>query len=90
MSSSFYDVHSMTVVFNYFPATDDWINPDCGARFGRRDLFIWNRLVHDMTIPVIESFPDRWRKDEVVEVLISLILIFNPDQVGLNFPDSVR
>ncbi|XP_025018356.1 uncharacterized protein LOC107370589 isoform X2 [Tetranychus urticae] len=90
MCSSFYDVAFMNMILKYDLSTDEWINPDYGTRFGRRDLFIWNRLLHDMAIPIIESFPDRWRKDEVVEVLISLILIFNPDQVGLNFPDSVR
>ncbi|XP_025018357.1 uncharacterized protein LOC112539800 [Tetranychus urticae] len=90
LSNSFYDVNSMYRVYNYNQSTDDWINPDYGTRFGRRDLFIWNRSLHDMTVPVIESFPDRWRKDEVVEVLIGLIIVFNPDQVELNYPDSVR
>ncbi|XP_015795799.1 uncharacterized protein LOC107372148 isoform X2 [Tetranychus urticae] len=87
---SFFEVTSMHFVYNYIQSTDEWICPEYGTRFGRRDLFIWNRLLHDMTVPVIESFPDRWRKDAIVEALISLIIIFNPDQVGLNFPDSVR
>ncbi len=64
--------------------------PEYRSRFGRRDFFLWNRLLHDATLLAIEALPDRWRKDEVVEALISLIVIFNPDQVGLNFPDSVR
>ncbi|XP_015794050.1 uncharacterized protein LOC107370591 [Tetranychus urticae] len=90
MSSSFYAVASLTVVLKYNQSTDDWINPAHGSRFRRRDLFIWNRLLHDKSVVVIESFPDRWRKDEVVEVLISLIVIFNPDQDGITFTDSVR
>uniref|UniRef100_T1JYK5 Uncharacterized protein n=1 Tax=Tetranychus urticae TaxID=32264 RepID=T1JYK5_TETUR len=90
MSSSFYDVFSMNAVFKYNQSTDEWILPEYRSRFGRRDFFLWNRLLHDATLLAIEALPDRWRKDEVVEALISLIVIFDPDQVGLNFPDSVR
>uniref|UniRef100_T1L6J8 Uncharacterized protein n=1 Tax=Tetranychus urticae TaxID=32264 RepID=T1L6J8_TETUR len=61
-----------------------------GSRFGRRDLFIWNRSLHDKSVSIIESFPDRWKKDAIIESILSLIIIFNPDQVGITFADSVR
>uniref|UniRef100_T1JYL0 NR LBD domain-containing protein n=1 Tax=Tetranychus urticae TaxID=32264 RepID=T1JYL0_TETUR len=89
-SSSFYDLLCMNSVFKFNETTDEWMYPEYGVRFGRRDLFIWDRLLHDATLRAIEALPDRWRKDEVVEALISLIVIFNPDELGLNFPDLVR
>ncbi|XP_015794047.1 uncharacterized protein LOC107370588 [Tetranychus urticae] len=90
ISGSFYEIVSLNVVFKYNQSNDEWILTEYGSRFGRRDFFIWNRLLHDKSVSVIESFPDRWRKDEVVETLLSLLIIFNPDQVGLIFADSVR
>ncbi|XP_025015966.1 uncharacterized protein LOC107372148 isoform X1 [Tetranychus urticae] len=90
MSSSFYGVSSMNAVLKYDQSTDEWIFPEYRSRFGRRDLFLWDRQLHDVTLLAIEALPHRWRTDEVVAVLTSLIIIFDPDAVGLNFPDSVR
>ncbi|XP_015795798.1 uncharacterized protein LOC107372147 isoform X2 [Tetranychus urticae] len=90
MSSSFYGVASMNIVLKYNHSTDEWIIPEYRSRFGRRDFFLWDRPLHDAFLLAIEALPDRWRMDEVVESLTSLIIIFDPDAVGLDFPDSVR
>ncbi|XP_025015965.1 uncharacterized protein LOC107372147 isoform X1 [Tetranychus urticae] len=90
ISGSFYEIVSLNVVFKYNQSNDEWIIPEYRSRFGRRDFFLWDRPLHDAFLLAIEALPDRWRMDEVVESLTSLIIIFDPDAVGLDFPDSVR
>ncbi|XP_015795677.1 uncharacterized protein LOC107372050 [Tetranychus urticae] len=87
LSSGLLDVMVLRSVLLYDHLTDSW---SCsGSRFARNDVFQDLSLLIGLT-RVIETFPDRWRKDLTVACLIYLIIIFNPDLPYLQFSGSIR
>lgn len=88
LSSVFFDVVAMKSVLTYDHLTDSW---NCsGIRVDRRDVFRLDSSLHNGIVHVIETFPDRWRKDLTVAALLYLIIIFNPDLPNLKFKESIR
>uniref|UniRef100_T1KHT9 Uncharacterized protein n=1 Tax=Tetranychus urticae TaxID=32264 RepID=T1KHT9_TETUR len=61
-----------------------------GFKYDRRDTFIFNKHLHDGLVHVIETFPDRFRNDINVIILMYLIIIFNADIIGLKYPEMIR
>ncbi|XP_015789987.1 nuclear hormone receptor HR96-like isoform X1 [Tetranychus urticae] len=86
----YYHLHTMDGVINYDSTIDGWDYPASDYKFDRRDTFIFNRSFHDGLNYVIETFPDRFRNDINVIILIYLIVIFNGDTTGLKCPEMIR
>ena len=88
LSKVFFDVVALKSVLTYDHLTDSW---NCsGIRVDRRDIFRLDSNLHNGIVHVIETFPDRWRKDLTVAALLYLIIIFNPDLPNLKFKESIR
>ncbi|XP_015789016.1 uncharacterized protein LOC107365951 isoform X1 [Tetranychus urticae] len=90
LSNTMFEFISWKAVFYYNRSIDGWMIHETGSIYERRDCFIWSRAFHDATIQAIEKLPDKWRENINIDVLISLIIIFNPDQPGLKYKEVVR
>ncbi|XP_015787057.1 uncharacterized protein LOC107364240 [Tetranychus urticae] len=90
LSNIYYHLHAMDGIVNYDPTIDGWDAPASDFKFDRRDAFLFNPFLHDAIVYVIETFPDQFRNDINVIILMYLIIIFNGDTSGLKHPEIIR
>ncbi|XP_025016990.1 uncharacterized protein LOC112539048 [Tetranychus urticae] len=90
LSNIYYHLHAMDGIVNYDPTIDGWDAPASDFKFDRRDTFLFNPFAHDAVVHVIETFPDQFRNDINVIILMYLIIIFNGDISGLKHPEIIR
>ncbi|XP_015786982.1 uncharacterized protein LOC107364174 [Tetranychus urticae] len=88
LSNIYNSLNLMEAVLNYDATIDGW--DFAGFKYDRRDTFIFNKHLHDGLVHVIETFPDRFRNDINVIILMYLIIIFNADIIGLKYPEMIR
>ncbi|XP_015794490.1 uncharacterized protein LOC107371045 [Tetranychus urticae] len=88
LSNIYNHLNLMEGIFIYDATIDGWDFSE--FKLDRRDTFIFNKLLHDGLVHVIETFPDQFRNDINVIILIYLIIIFNGDISGLKHPAVIR
>ncbi|XP_015786983.1 uncharacterized protein LOC107364175 isoform X2 [Tetranychus urticae] len=88
LSSNYNHLNLMEGIFSYDATIDGW--GFSGFKYDRRDTFLFNKFLHDEMVKVIETFPDRFRNDINVIILMYLIIIFNADIIGLKHPEIIR
>ncbi|XP_025016811.1 uncharacterized protein LOC107364157 isoform X2 [Tetranychus urticae] len=88
LSNIFFDIIALESVLTYDYLTDCWT---CSSiKISRRDVFRMDPSLHNGIVRIIETFPDRWRRDLTIRSLLYLIVIFNPDLPDLKFKEYIR